>query len=966
MKTRRTTISDCVTDMVPELAGDAQPLPEIARFAARLAQHLQVSSVAAISGGIEPQGLAETGLNQIGIDGDLSDALVLCSGCLERAESAEGVLDQLSAALEKAPAAILTSDARGLVDPEAKPDPTIRQRWSVTELEALLHERDLPVQHVALTLTDSHGHNRDTTLVVLGREELGLRELLVTGTWNLAFHQAPENFITEDRPARICIATNEVFGPALCGGIGTAYTSLIESLASAGHDVTILFNNFVEIEDEEHWQNYYKERNVEFVALDIEPLYHVIPWQHEWMRRAHKTYTWLRDQATNRPWDVIHFPECNGLGYYTIQAKHQGLAFPGTTMCVGTHGSTRWANGSNGMAYESLLHLAEDHMERRCVEAADVLVGPSRYLLKWMEDRGWALPEQTFQQQYIQPQVARTEERAGSPDPEPIKGFNEIVFFGRLETRKGLVNTCDALDRPDFAERLVKDGIKVTFLGRAGNVDGVLADEYLKRRGAGWEFEWEQISDRNQKEAVAYLQGPGRLILIPSTVDNSPNTVYECMGLGVAMITARSGGIPELIDPRDVAQSTFFHEEEVFRDKPLAEAVLNALDNGLVPARPATPQEPNEKLHLDWHASLAIDHAKVEFPPADVPKVSVLICALRDAPFAEQALESLKAQSIGTFELILALDERYPERADAVEQSIKDQSNWRAIRVDMLRPGLVKNELAAEASNDTLIFMEADAVAMPEQLETLANVHAQTGSDVVSSFLHRVDADAEITADTEIPVQTFFPLGGAPALPIYFPFPGAQTFLITRSAFDKVGGFAKDHRIDVDDCELLVAAMIAGFEYEIVPDELFWSRQPAILPPGGTSDYASSRRTLRPYLQNVPEHARWLASYSRGLDQLHEKRMKEYWEYKYEAERRHDAADNGERVAAEFDDYFKWAQAEMEGIKEHLGEQVESQREKTEAAKSKLNEAKVRIKELESRLKEAEAASTKKRGFFRR
>jgi len=954
MNTRRTTISDCVTDMVPELAGEARALPEIAPFARRLASHLGLKSFAFIDGGIAPDGIDAQDLPISDIGGDLSETAVLCTGVLERSSNPDEVLDLLAKVLDSSPVVIVTSDASDLVDPDtADDDKAIHQRWTVPELEALLKQRGLPIQHVAVTLTDSYGYNRDTTLIVLGKDELG--PLLVTGTWNLHFYQPPAGTTIQQRKPRICIATNEVFGPALCGGIGTAYTSLIEALAAGGHEVTVLFNNFVEIEDEAYWVANYAERGIRFVALDIDPMHHVIPWQHEWMRRAHKTYRWLLEEDQKTPWDCIHFPECNGLGYFTVQAKRQGLGFAGAVMCVGTHGSTRWANGSNGMAFQSLLHLAEDHMERRCVESADVLLGPSRYLLKWMDDRGWALPEQTFQQQYIQPQTARTEERAGLPNPEPITGFNEIVFFGRLETRKGLVNTCDALDRPELADRLVRDGIKVTFLGKAGNVDGVLADEYLKRRSAKWKFAWEQISDKNQKQAVAYLQGEGRLILVPSTVDNSPNTVYECMGLGVAMITARSGGIPELMDPRDVAQATFFHEEEAFRDKPLAKALLNALDNGLVPARPAVAQIPNEKLQLDWHASLAIDHSALPTDEPALQPLTVLIAAKGDCPYLEQCLTSLKAQDLGDFRLLLALDETLPDQATSAEAICADNDGWSAFRTDMLRPGLAKNQLVKKADTDLVVFVEPDAVALPAMLSTLAKVQARTGSALVGSYLHLAAQDDPIAAGAKPPVQTFFPLGGSPAIPLFFPQPGAQTLLMVKSVFQELGGFQPDHRIDVDDCELLVSAMLAGHEMEVVPEELYWSRQPKPFLPGGTSDYRSSRRMLRPYIQHLPENMRWLVSHSRSLDQLHEKRMVEYHDYKWKA------TEGFDKKNIEFDDYFKWSESEMANIRAHGEDQVTAQKKKTAAAKAELKEAKAKIKALE---KAAEAGG-KKKGFFK-
>jgi glycosyltransferase involved in cell wall biosynthesis len=61
-----------------------------------------------------------------------------------------------------------------------------------------------------------------------------------------------------------------------------------------------------------------------------------------------------------------------------------------------------------------------------------------------------------------------------SKDTEEFKdNILELVFFGRLETRKGLELFADALDRlavtrPEFA------GIKITFLGRSADIGNLL------------------------------------------------------------------------------------------------------------------------------------------------------------------------------------------------------------------------------------------------------------------------------------------------------------------------------------------------------------------------------------------------------------------------------------------------------------------------------------------------------------
>jgi hypothetical protein len=110
--------------------------------------------------------------------------------------------------------------------------------------------------------------------------------------------------------------------------------------------------------------------------------------------------------------------------------------------------------------------LGQDFMEQQSVALADVVVSPSRYLLEWIEKRGWQMPSECYVQQYILPQSART------ALPDAAKGareIDELVFFGRLETRKGVALFCEALDRiPPAAAAKIK---AVSFLGREATVE---------------------------------------------------------------------------------------------------------------------------------------------------------------------------------------------------------------------------------------------------------------------------------------------------------------------------------------------------------------------------------------------------------------------------------------------------------------------------------------------------------------
>ena len=215
----------------------------------------------------------------------------------------------------------------------------------------------------------------------------------------------------------------------------------------------------------------------------------------------------------------------------------------------------RWVLEANGTVFQALDDFADDFIERRCVERCDALISPSAYMLDWMRDRGLAAaraPLRAAVRALVAPSRASNRDRSA----EHARGRTEIVFFGRLEPRKGVRVFCDALDV--LAQDSEPLDLGVTFLGKQSSIDGIEAGEYLAARARRWPWAAEVIDDLGQPEAVAYLRSPGRRItVIPSLADNSPNTVYEALALQIPFIASRVGGTAELIDPLDLAAATF-------------------------------------------------------------------------------------------------------------------------------------------------------------------------------------------------------------------------------------------------------------------------------------------------------------------------------------------------------------------------------------------------------------------------
>src|SRR4029077_14238014 len=142
------------------------------------------------------------------------------------------------------------------------------------------------------------------------------------------------------------------------------------------------------------------------------------------------------------------------------------------------------------------------------------------------------------------------------PPAQPGEVDNDhLIFFGRLETRKGLYVFVDA------RRRLRRDGgplpHTVSFLGTVVTVNGRPAGEYLERlRQDMAPIEVRVIDTLDHAGAREYIERTRGLVVLPSLVDNCPFVVIESIENGFPFIAARTGGIPDMVDPKATFEPT--------------------------------------------------------------------------------------------------------------------------------------------------------------------------------------------------------------------------------------------------------------------------------------------------------------------------------------------------------------------------------------------------------------------------
>jgi len=335
--------------------------------------------------------------------------------------------------------------------------------------------------------------------------------------------------------ARVCIVTGELAGPDFNGGIGTTNRALAEFLNKEGYRVDILYTRVENGRAFSHRGTFedqmlaYREMGIELVAID-----HKGAW-NDWPAKS-----WLSMQHLIRQqYDLAFFDDTHGTGYYPLLARRTGCPeLHSTRMCVTAHSATQWIFELNKQPITTFEEYRLMEMERRSIELADVLRAPSKYILEKYRSYGWQLPGRCV----VVPNLLPSDE----PQIPPRRhvAIKEIVFFGRLERRKGLWMFCRALDR--LQHRLLDT--QVTFLGKSTYEDGGPTRNSLIKYSARWPFPIRLLSDFNRDQALAYLKGEGRLAVMPSPEDNSPSVVLECLSGGIPFLACSGSGGQELLD----------------------------------------------------------------------------------------------------------------------------------------------------------------------------------------------------------------------------------------------------------------------------------------------------------------------------------------------------------------------------------------------------------------------------------
>ncbi|ORY87436.1 hypothetical protein BCR35DRAFT_289498 [Leucosporidium creatinivorum] len=646
---------------------------------------------------------------------------------------------------------------------------------------------------------------------------------------------------SKDKRIRTLIVTSELAGLHKNGGIGTAYSELAGALAARRNmEVSILVTHEAKafpVKQRKGLEASLKERKIKlhFVEEEHQPVF-----PKAWTPVASiRVWQWLRSR--DGEFDIIHFPDNTGIGYFSTLGKHEGLALQQSRIVVGLHGpDAEWAALLNKKYPQDRYSVDLGEFERRTVEMADVVVAPSEYILEYVRSRGWKTPRHSF----VIPNIVKPEPLDYiHPNAElEVHPITELVFFGRLEERKGtrlFINMLELLysdnstySRPTFDT--------ITFLGRdmpdensRSDASSLLTQALLAiqdHTNATFEFKFLKDSDRDQ--ALAYLKDPSRLAILPALADNSPSTVLECVIHSIRFIASSVGGVPELVHQEDQERALFAPLAAPFATK-----VFNVVQElETKPWNPIRQRLETITAADDWvDLHSWIDSIPHPPPPSDdyEPLITICITHYERPHLITQLLDSLLAQSYKNFQIILVDDgstsKEAIEQLDNLERDYFDapdhSSTWHVLRIENSYLGEARNRAAELAEGEWLLFLDDDDVLKLHALETLVKVAAKTGVSALSTWLDEFATDVNPIEEATLPHRrTYWFLGQSLSAGMMSNCFGSGNIFVSHAAFEAVGGFSTYREVGAEDWEFYMRLALGGHQQLVVPEELIFVR----------------------------------------------------------------------------------------------------------------------------------------------
>jgi glycosyltransferase involved in cell wall biosynthesis len=333
------------------------------------------------------------------------------------------------------------------------------------------------------------------------------------------------------------------YPPFFGGGIGTYSATTAKMMTQHGHDVSVFVNDAtianIKIEKQNDLLRVVRFNPSRTKSSNF--LGHVTNLSYEF---AHIIKYFVEREG--KP-DMIESQEYLGIAYYLLQYKYLLYDWcKDLRIIITMHSPSSLYMEYNHIPVYRYPNYWICEMERFCLQAANLLISPSYYMLDELTKR-FSLNNQHIT---IIPNPFSAKEFLGKNTPSPVH-HGQIVFYGKLTVQKGaihLLNYFKKLWDEGFQRPLyLLGGQDIVYHVEGKNMGDFIKKKYKKYISQGLlrlegKITPSEIPDRLSKAEV---------VIIPSANDNLPYTVFEMMALGKILLISRQGGQSEVIEDNE-------------------------------------------------------------------------------------------------------------------------------------------------------------------------------------------------------------------------------------------------------------------------------------------------------------------------------------------------------------------------------------------------------------------------------
>lgn len=540
------------------------------------------------------------------------------------------------------------------------------------------------------------------------------------------------------------LATNEFENFFQNGGIGTYYNTLSQKLAEDNWYIILLLTqtetNFQGETTLPHINNIFSTQETQQI-LNLQPIHQQIltltqqnPLSNNFDYQSFCCLFYTQAIATTFPDAVIYieFPEIWGFGYRTIQAKQTGLLSKNCLIGVTSHGGFEWLREANSK--HTLEHPQWDwkayHYEQYSYENADITYFPSHFLKSKLESYGWKTSRAKHLPYFIP--ILEPPHQQNNLNPEKIP----LIFFGRLEERKGLCTFIEALK---LLEPTIANKINIIFLGKiiplqSSKLQHLNSQQYIEQE-LNNHFTYNLFPHLSSQQAIPLISELNHpIICLTSLQENFPNTALEIGQLLISLIVSDTGGFRETLNL--ISRNDSVHWFQPGNSHDLAQGIIKAIH--AYPETPSVPQgdfleQTNQRLlnqKLEYMSQAFLDAAPKE---PQTPKVTIGITCKQPSQTLLECLESLAAQTYNNFDVIILYPESTPEEIENI--IIQAQTKYPHYKYQIFDAtktlGETYNYLVELADGEYLLQFSPAQIAFPFMLEKLVTAAWEAEADAI-------------------------------------------------------------------------------------------------------------------------------------------------------------------------------------------------------------------------------------------